>query len=201
MRTTSIRVRQKQYWYCIHVCMESAWKGWLPSELSPLFLFMIGKISLFAYWLWSCVVTVLILLTKYWPLWWSLVQLLFETWVITWACSISTTHGHGISRTALICALFPLSHQPHPHYLSLPSTIPVHHHHNPTKEHEYLCSYPLHHREMEMYFLKVSRAIVYIESTQNCICTQPTFLGKWKGKLSPPTTITATCNSHNTYTT
>ena len=59
------------------------------------------QVSLFAYWLWSCVVTVLISVTGYWSLLWSSVIILFETRTVTFACKILPTYGLGISRTAL----------------------------------------------------------------------------------------------------
>ena len=64
------------------------------------------RTSLFAYWLWSCVVTVLILLTKYRPS--SMVAMLnyfLNLGGFPWACSTFLQHGLGISLAAMNRAL------------------------------------------------------------------------------------------------
>ena len=70
--------------------------------------------SLFAYWLWSCVVTVLILLTKYWrPRGVTLLNYFLQPRGITSACWKYPTDGRSISLAATIRP--PLSsHTPHP---------------------------------------------------------------------------------------
>ena len=57
--------------------------------------------SLFAYWLWSCVVTVLILLTKYRPsLMVAMLNYFLKLGGFPWACSTFFQHGLGISLAA-----------------------------------------------------------------------------------------------------
>ena len=59
--------------------------------------------SLFAYWLWSCVVTVLILLTKYWrPRDVTLLNYFLKPRGITSACWKCSTDGRSISLAATI---------------------------------------------------------------------------------------------------
>ena len=63
----------------------------------------VDEASLFAYWLWSCVVTVLILLTKYWrPRDVTLLNYFLQPRSITSACWICTTDGRSISLAATI---------------------------------------------------------------------------------------------------
>ena len=77
---------------CILICQQR----WLQAHA-------VGESSLFAYWLWSCVVTVLILLTKYWrPRDVTLLNYFLQTWSITSACWICTTDGRSISLAATI---------------------------------------------------------------------------------------------------
>ncbi len=69
--------------------------------------------SLFAYWLWSCVVTVLILLTKYWrPHDVTLLNYFLKPWGITSACWKCSMYGRSISLAATIRP--PLSTTPPP---------------------------------------------------------------------------------------
>ncbi len=62
-----------------------------------------SKSSLFAYWLWSCVVPVLILLTKYCcPCDNTLLNYFLQPWGITSACWTCSTDGQTISPAATI---------------------------------------------------------------------------------------------------
>ena len=62
-----------------------------------------GQPFLFAYWLWSCVVTVLILLTKYWrPRDVTLLNYFLQLWGVTSACWTCSTDGQSISLAAMI---------------------------------------------------------------------------------------------------
>ena len=77
--------------------------------------------SLFAYWLWSCVVTVLILLTKYWrPSGVTLLNYFLKPRGITSACWKCSTDGRSISLAATIRPpLHPHPHQPLSHHYQL----------------------------------------------------------------------------------
>ena len=83
------------------------------------------KPSLFAYWLWSCVVTVLILLTKYWqPLVVTLLNYFLQTRSIPSACR---TCLHGWSKHFTSCydpstpfTTPPYPYHPPPHYILSP---------------------------------------------------------------------------------
>ena len=76
--------------------------------------------SLFAYWLWSCVVTVLILLTKYWrPRDVTLLNYFLQPRGITSACWICSTDGRSISLAATIRPP-PPTQPPTPHVDHIP---------------------------------------------------------------------------------
>ena len=85
--------------------------------------------SLFAYWLWSCVVTVLILLTKYWqPLVVTLLNYFLQTRSIPSACRICL-HGWSKHFTSRYDPSTPFTYPPiHISFLTPHSTtyIPIH---------------------------------------------------------------------------
>jgi len=74
-----------------------------PCQLSRFSRALSQQPSLFAYWLWSCVVTVLILLTKYWhPRDVTLLNYFLQPRGITSACWTCSTDGRSISLAATI---------------------------------------------------------------------------------------------------
>ena len=102
-----------------HMCSVPLFE-WTRNYSTPLHHSFMTWLSLFAYWLWSCVVTVLILLTKYWlPLVVTYVKLLFENRGFPWACSTSLKHGRGISQPPR------LVHLP-PSFIPPPTPPPTH---------------------------------------------------------------------------
>lgn len=86
---------QKTYRNFIFICILEGFgnKLWLIYREALQSPFLRWKSSLFAYWLWSCVVTVLILLTKYWrPLVVTLLNYFLHLRSISSACRICL-HG------------------------------------------------------------------------------------------------------------
>mgnify|MGYP006950266474 CR=1 FL=1 len=115
---TSIRVSCKVLLVMYTCRYESDINGLVAFEIFTTPASISMEVSLFAYWLWSCVVTVLILLTKYWPpLVVKYVKLLFENRRFPWACSTSFKHGRGISQPSRL--VHPTSRHPTPPHYTL----------------------------------------------------------------------------------
>ena len=85
-----------------HMCSVPLFE-WTRNYSTPLHHSFMTWLSLFAYWLWSCVVTVLILLTKYWcPSGITLLNYFLKPRGITSACWKCPTDGRSISLAATI---------------------------------------------------------------------------------------------------